>query len=398
MTFDPSFLVVKGADLRAPEALGPMDLVLGGGRILGLGPNLSLPATLRKTIDARGLLAVPGFIDGHVHLLGGGGEGGFASRTPELTFGEAARAGITTVVGCLGTDGITRSLESLLAKARGLEAEGISAFILSGSYGIPPLTLTGSVERDLLLIDKVIGTGEVALSDHRSSQPTFEEFLRVVANSRRGGMLSGKAGVVTVHLGDGSRGMEMLRRMLAETEIPPTQVWPTHVNRNPELFAEAAAFAKCGGVVDITTSGVARFYETGTVEPAAALRRLLESGVEPGRITFTSDGQGSLPVFEPDGSLSGLAVGGVGSLAQSFRDAVLEEGVPLEHALRVVTTNPAMILRLSDRGRIAAGQRADLLLLHPETLAIHTVVSGGRVLVEDGMQRVFGAFEQDGAR
>jgi beta-aspartyl-dipeptidase (metallo-type) len=395
---DDTLLLLKGAEVRAPEALGLMDLLVGGGRILGMDSNLALPSTLVRTLNARGLLAVPGFIDGHVHILGGGGEGGFATRTPELRFGDAATAGITTVVGCLGTDGITRSLESLLAKARGLEEQGISTFILSGSYGIPPLTLTGSVERDLLLIDKVIGTGEVALSDHRSSQPTFEEFVRVVANSRRGGMLSGKAGVVTVHLGDGARGMEMLRRLVAETEIPPTQVWPTHVNRNPELFLEAADFAKRGGCVDITTSGVARFYETGTVPPAEALRRLLAAGVDSGRITFTSDGQGSLPLFGPDNSFEGLSVGGVDSLTQAFRDAVNEEDVSMEHALRAVTTNPASVLRLGDRGRLEAGKRADILLLHPGTLAIHTVISGGRVLVEDGLQRVFGTFEEAAAR
>ncbi len=395
MTDHKPLLLLRGANAWAPWAMGDLDILLGGGRILALGPNLEAPATLTRTIDAHHLRAVPGFIDGHVHLLGGGGEGGFATRTPELRFGDAALAGITTVVGCLGTDGVTRSLEGLLAKARSLGEQGISAFILSGSYGIPPLTLTGSVERDLLLIDMVIGAGELALSDHRSSQPGFESFVRTVAECRRGGMLAGKAGIVTVHLGDGAAGMAMLRRMVAETEIPATQVWPTHVNRNPELFAEAIAFARAGGYVDITTSGVPRFYETGTVPPAAALRRLLEAGVDPSRATFTSDGQGSLPVYEVDGSLSGLAVGGVESLSQGFRDAVQAEGVGFEHALRAVTSNPATLLRLADRGRLEAGLRADLLLLHPDSLTIHTVISGGRVLVEDGIQRIHGAFEEE---
>ncbi len=393
---DPSLILIKQALVHAPEPLGRRDVLLGGGCILAVESRLDLEAPFIRVVDGGELLLVPGFIDGHVHLLGGGGEGGYATRTPELRFRDAAMAGITTVVGCLGTDGVARSLETLLAKARGLEEQGLSAFILSGAYGIPGPTLTGSLERDLLLIDKVIGAGEVALSDHRSSQPTFEEFIRVVAECRRGGMLSGKAGVVTVHLGDGEAGMGMLRRMVAETELPATQVWPTHVNRNPRLFDEAAAFARGGGVVDITTSGVPRFYETGTVEAPQALRRLLEAGVDPGRITFTSDGQGSLPQFRPDGSLEGLAVGGVDSLAQAFRDSVRKEGVPLEKALRAVTCNPASVLGLGDRGRIQEGKRADLLLLQPGTLAVHTVIAGGRVLVEDGVQKVFGAFEEAG--
>ncbi len=251
-------LVIKNADVYAPAPSGRADILVAGGRIVRVEPNIQLPSSYAENFDASALLAVPGFIDSHVHMTGGGGEGGYATRTPELLLSDAVRGGVTTVVGCLGTDGVTRSSENLLAKARGLEVEGISTFVYTGYYAVPVRTMTGSIERDLLLIDKVIGVGEVAISDHRSTQPTFDELARVAAEARRGGILSGKAGVVNVHVGDGRRGLALLRRIVAETEIPITQFVPTHINRNPHLFEEGITFAKEGGLVDSDHRVVAR--------------------------------------------------------------------------------------------------------------------------------------------
>lgn len=300
---------------------------------------------------------------------------------------------MTTVVGCLGTDGVTRSLPNLLAKVRGLEEEGITAFMYSGYYAVPIRTLTGSVERDLLLIDKVIGVGELALSDHRSTQPTFDEFTRIAAEARRGGILSGKAGVVNVHMGDGRRGLSMLRRIIEETEIPPTQFVPTHINRNPTLFEEGIAHAKAGGLVDFTTSTVPAFLTEGEVKCSAALGRMIEAGVDVSQITFTSDGQGSLPAFDAQGRLQRLQVGRVTSLFAEVRDAVFNERVPLEIALQPVTVNPARILKLRGKGVLAAGADADITLLDPKTLEIRGVLARGRWLMRDGDVLVKGTFE-----
>ncbi len=344
-------------------------------------------------MDGSALMAVPGLIDGHVHVTGGGGEGGYATRTPELALSDAIRGGVTTVVGCLGTDGVTRSLENLLAKARGLDEEGISTFIYTGYYGVPTATLTGSIERDLLLIDKVIGVGEVALSDHRSTQPTFDEVVRLASESRRGGILSGKAGVVNIHMGDGRRGLSMLTRVLDETEIPATQFLPTHINRNPDLFAEGIAFAKAGGMVDFTTSSVPAYIEQGEVKCSRGLRLMLDAGVNVSQITFTSDGQGSLPVFDVNGRFERLGVGRVTSLFAAVREAVLNEGVPLPIALQAVTSNPARILKLGGKGRLAAGADADVTLVDPKTLEIRGVIAKGRWMMRDGQLLVKGTFE-----
>ena len=328
-----------------------------------------------------------------MHITGGGGEGGYATRTPELALSDAIKGGVTTIVGCLGTDGITRSAEALLAKARGLDEEGITTFVWTGYYAVPVKTLTGSIERDLLLIDKAIGAGEIAISDHRSTQPTFDEFARLTAESRRGGILSGKAGVVNVHMGDGHRGLSLLRRIVNDTEIPITQFVPTHINRNPSLFDEGIKWALAGGYVDFTTSTVPAFLADGEVKCSTALKRMLEAGVPVAQITFTSDGQGSLPQFDAQaGVLTGLDVGRVTSLFAEVRDAV-REGVPLETALAVITSSPARILKLRGKGGIVAGADADLVLVEPDTLTITGVIAKGRWLMRDGELLARGTFE-----
>ncbi|MCU0252630.1 MAG: beta-aspartyl-peptidase [Vicinamibacterales bacterium] len=386
-------LLLKNADVYAPAAKGRADILAAGGRILRIEPSIELPPAYVEQVDASGVMAVPGFIDGHVHMMGGGGEGGFATRTPELMLSDAIRGGVTTVVGCLGTDGVTRSLAGLLAKAKALDEEGLSTFIYTGHYGVPVQTLTGSIERDLLLIDKIIGVGEVALSDHRSNQPTFEEFARLSAEARRGGILSGKAGVVNVHMGDGRRGLAMLRRLIEETEIPATQFLPTHIGRNPSLFEEGLAYAKAGGLVDFTTSTVPAFLDEGEVKCSAGLRRMLDAGVDAANITFTSDGQGSLPDFDAHGRLRRLEIGRVTSLFAEVRDAVRVEGVPLATALQVITSNPARILKLRGKGALEAGADADIVLLDAASLEIDGVIAKGRWLMKARTPLVRGNFE-----
>ena len=386
------FVWIRGALGYAPELLGRVDLLAAGERIAYLGEPRDfsgLPGV--EVLDASGALMLPGFVDNHVHILGGGGEGGPRTRTPELALEDLIRGGITTVVGVLGTDDVTRSPAALVAKARGLEEEGVSAWALVGSYQLPVATLTGSIRGDLTLVDRLIGVGEVALSDHRSSQPSFDEFARIAAEARVGGMLGGKGGKVNVHMGDGPRGLDLLREVAERTEIPLDQFLPTLVNRNPTLFDQAGDYALAGGVVDLTTSTTPQFLAEGEVKCSVGLRRLLDAGVPADRVCFSSDGQGSLPDFDEAGRLRGLTVGRVGSLWEEFRDAAAE-GVPLEEALKGVTSSPARFHKLGRKGRLAEGADADLILADPSTLEVRSLVARGRVLLREGELRARGTF------
>ncbi|UOY91863.1 beta-aspartyl-peptidase [Ectobacillus sp. JY-23] len=386
--------LIKNGYVYAPNEIGYKDVLIAGGKIAYLGDNLTVPDDFPvQVIDATDLLVVPGFIDSHVHIIGGGGEGGFKTRTPELMLSDLTTSGITTVIGVLGTDGTTRKMEDLLAKARALEEEGVSCWIHTGSYQVPVKTLTGRIEEDIILIDKIIGVGEIAISDHRSSEPTFEEFVKIATAARNGGILSGKAGLLEIHLGDGKEKLALLHEVADRTNIPIRHFHPTHINRNEELFQGGIDYAKRGGYVDFTTSTIPQFLEEGEVKCSTALRLMLEEGVPVGCITFSSDGQASLPLFDATGEYQGLQVGKVSSLFQEVRDAVLIEGIPLETALQVITANPAQVLRLNQKGCLQVEKDADLVLLTKDTLQIDTVIAQGKVMVKHGQTLVKGTFE-----
>ncbi len=391
-------LLIKNADVYEPEALGKKDILILGDKIAAVGEHLSAEfngAVEVETIDGSGFAAVPGFIDSHEHIMGGGGEGGFHTRTPEASLTDLTRFGITTVVGCIGTDGITRDMTSLLAKAHGLENEGITAYCYTGSYRVPAQTLTGSVMKDIMMLDKVIGVGEIAISDHRSSQPTYEEFSRLAADARVGGMLSGKAGVLNIHLGDGARHLDLIERVVHETEIPVTQFLPTHINRNSHLFEAATSFALEGGCVDFTGNEDIDYWESVSddVRVCTGIRRLLDAGVSKHNFTISSDGQGSLPVFNEAGEYQGIGIGKASSLLKELRECVLREGLPLSLALGAITANPARILKLSSKGHLAPGFDGDICLLNKDSLELYTVIAKGRMLVHHGIPVVKGTFE-----
>ena len=336
---------------------------------------------------------MPGFIDGHVHILGGGGEGGFKTRTPELSLSSIIEAGITTVVGCIGTDGVCRSIRSLIAKAKALEEEGITTYCYTGSYEIPVKTVTESIKGDMMMVDKIIGVGEIALSDHRSSQATYEQFVNTVAQARVGGLLSGKAGIVNVHLGDGARKLEYLFRMLEETEIPATQILPTHINRSDKLFNVGIEYARKGGFIDLTTSSDPKYLEPGELRASEGLSEIIKSGVDIKHVTFTSDGNGSMPVFDDKGNLVGLGICKVSTLYNEVKEAVIKYNIPLEEAIKVITSNVADLLKLNNKGKIENGKDADLVIIDEKTLEIDTVIAKGKVVVEKGKSIVKGTFE-----
>ena len=392
-------IIIRNAQVYQPEYAGKKDLLILGDQIAALGENLQAEfngAVSVTEIDGTGMVLTPGFIDSHEHIMGGGGEGGFSTRTPEAVLTDLTMNGITTVVGCIGTDGITRDMAALLAKAHGLEEEGVTTYVYTGSYQVPVHTLTGSVMKDVMLLDKVIGAGEIAISDHRSSQPTFEEFVRIVSDVRVGGMLAGKAGIVNIHLGDSPRLMDLIWRTVRETEIPYTQFLPTHVNRNEALFQSAAEFAKAGGVIDFTGNEDIDYWESicDEVRVCSGIRRLLESGVSENNFTISSDGQGSLPVFNSKGEYQGIGIGKASCLLKEVRECVEREDIPLETALRAVTANPARILKLGKKGRLQPGCDADLCLLTEDGLKLHTVIAKGKIMVQEGKLVVRGSFEK----
>ncbi|WP_088041970.1 beta-aspartyl-peptidase [Bacillus sp. EAC] len=388
-------ILIKNGEVYSPASLGKNDILISNDKIEFVHKEIDLHSSSVpiQIVDATNYYIVPGFIDSHVHLIGGGGEGGFKTRTPELLLSDCIKGGITTVIGVIGTDGTTRTMTSLLAKCRALEEEGITSFVYTGSYQTPVKTLFSKIEEDIILIDKIIGVGEIAISDHRSSQPTKQELARIAANARNGGLLSGKSGVVNIHIGDSKAMLSMIEEIVEETELPITQFYPTHINRNGYLFEAGINYAKKGGYVDFTTSTIPHFIDNGEVKCSIGLKRMLESGVNIEQITFTSDGQGSLPDFDENGELRGMKVGRVSSLYAEVKDAILNEGIAIDEAIKVITSNPAKILKLQNKGQIKNGYDADLVFLNKKTLEIESVISKGKIMYQLGKTLVKGTFE-----
>ncbi len=384
--------LIRGGEVFAPEPLGRKDVLLAGGAIEAVAEpgRLKIDGCEAEVVEAAGKRVLPGLIDPHVHILGGGGEGGPATRAPEIRVEDIVGCGVTTVIGCLGTDGVTRHMTSLLAKARALEAEGVSTFIYSGSYDVPVRTLTGSVRSDLVVVDKVIGAGEIAVSDHRSSQPTFDEIARLAAECRVGGMLGGKAGVLHLHLGDGKRRLELLFRLVRETEIPATQVIPTHVARNPELLAAGLEWVAAGGSIDISIGpdAVPPDPEVGFEE---CLARFKDKRLPFTRMMASSDSNGSLPVFDDEGRLVRLTIATERDFFRRFGEIVLKGLVPLETAVRVFSTNAADFYKLGRKGRIEPGRDADILIVDGR-FGLVDVFARGKRMVADGRVLARGTF------
>ncbi len=387
---DPSFHLLSNADVLAPEPLGLSHVLVCGGRIAWIGAEApSLPAALGvETRDLDGRRLIPGLIDCHAHLTGGGGETGYETRVPPVALSRFTSAGITSVVGVLGTDDVTRNTAALVATARGLEAEGLSAWCYTGGYHVPPVTLTGSVRSDIVFIDRVLGVGEIAISDHRSSQPTLDELLRIAGDAHVAGIMTGKAGTLHLHVGDGARGLELIRQALRTAEIPARVYHPTHVNRRKALFQEALELTGQGCTIDVTALPTTAGDEWSAAD---AWRRYSEADLLPERLTISSDGGGCLPVFDVEGRPMGMEVGEPRSLADALRE-LLASGCEPAQVLPAFTSNVARLLRLPGKGRIAAGADADLVVLDREH-RVHDVMARGRWHVMDGRPVVRGTFE-----
>ena len=376
------FKLLKNGHCFLPEDVGIKDILVAYDKICIIEDNIT-PDKLWdvEVIDCSHCFVCPGIVDQHVHITGGGGEQGPISRIPEINFSEIIEAGVTTVVGVLGFDSVTRSIAGLLAKARGLEAEGITTYIYTGSYGSPTETLTGRVLSDIVLLDKVIGVGEVAISDYRSNHPSLQDLRTLASEANSGGMLGGKAGVLHLHLGDGQEGLESLFRLIDESDFPINMFVPTHINRNQKLFDAGIDLLQKGGNIDLTAG------ETVGYSVAEALSIIVEKGINLDKITVSSDANGSSP--------NGSGVSHIGELLNDITACIIEKKMEFPNVIKTVTINPAKVLKLyPQKGCLLPGSDADILVLKEDNLNIYRLLAKGQVVVEDQKAVKKGKYEK----
>jgi len=345
--------LIKNADLYTPAHLGMHDLLIAEGRIQAIEKNIDLQATLGQTVDAGGKKVTPGLIDQHIHIAGAGGKDGFLSMTPDIKASELVACGSTTVVGLLGTDGTARNIRALFGKVQSLRQEGISAYMYSGYYGSDTVTITESITSDMIFIEPVLGF-KIAISDIRSSYPTPLELVRKLREVRVGGMLGNKKGIMHVHLGNLKTQMDPLFEIVEHYEFPIEHISPTHVGRSLSLFDQAIQFGKLGGMIDITTA--ASKY----TDPYKSVIYALDQGLSIEQMTFSTDGHAGLTKNDALGNAIGFRAAAVTENLKELVKLVQLGGLPLEEALKLVTTGPAKNLGLQHKGRLVVGADADM--------------------------------------
>ncbi len=383
--------LLKNAEVYTPEYIGKKDVLIEGSKIKRISDSIigydNCPDC--EIYDFSGKKLIPGYIDLHVHITGGGGEQGPASRVPEASLSVLVNSGITTTVGLLGTDGVTRSVENLVTKAKALRDEGLSCYALTGSYAYPSPTILGSVEKDIVLIEEIIGA-KLAMSDHRSSNPTTEQLIEMGTATRRAGLISGKGGFVTLHMGAGKEGLDRVFKALKKSDLPVKTFFPTHVaRRNEKLLKDSIKFVKMGGMVDFTAS----IDDEDNAEILEKLAIFLKQDAPIENITLSSDAYGSQPRFDEKGECVGLTYANPASLHKFIKLAVSKKALPLEKAIKLLTTNPAKVLDMTGaKGCIAVGADADMLVLD-DNLDITDSFTLGRESIKDKAVVMKGRFE-----
>jgi beta-aspartyl-dipeptidase (metallo-type) len=378
--------LLKNTNLYSPQKMGMKDILIANHRVVAIDDDLSdFENKHTSIIDAEGKIVTPGLIDQHIHVIGAGGKDGFASMTPEVQLSELIACGSTTVNSLLGTDGTARNIRTLYAKVKALDQEGISAYMFSGYYGMDTVTITDSIQGDMLFIDKVLGV-KIAISDIRSSYPSATDLVRKLRDIMVGGMIGGKKGILHLHLGNLPSKMDVLFELVKDYHFPIKHISPTHVGRTKELFDQAIEFAKLGGMIDITT-GASKY-----TEPYKSVLYALDEGVSIDRMTFSTDGHAGLTKFDDNGNAIGVKKAPIDANLNQIQALVKQGGLPLEKAIQLNTTNPANNLGLKHKGKLAVGYDADFCCFDDE-LNLLDVFAKGQQMMKNRKIVVKGSFE-----
>lgn len=376
------FRLIKNVEVYNPKYLGKKDILLCNDKIIKIEDEIKFKDA--EVMDKEGFIVIPGIIDQHIHVTGGGGEGGFHTRAPEVSLSTLITSGVTTVVGLLGTDSLSKSIEDLLAKTKALKNEGITAYCLTGAYHYPSPTLTGSVSKDIAFIDEIIGL-KLAISDHRAPMIKKDELRKLVSDVRVASMIANKPGILTLHMGDDPKGLKDVFDIINNTSIPIHHFRPTHVARTEQLFLESLEFLSQGGTIDISTG-------SNPIQIEERLKEIKDKNLTLDKVTISSDGNGSFSSYDEFGQLLKIGVSRCDGILKTIQYLVSQNYL-IEDAISLGTSNVAHALNISDKkGYLKEGHDADLLILD-KAFNLDTVFASGNVMMSNKKITKKGTYE-----
>ncbi len=379
------FTLIQEAEVYAPEYLGVQDILFLGHKIIKMGESLENPVGFEcDIVNASGKIVYPGFVDNHVHLIGADDGQGPMGRTHDLNWGDIVESGTTTVVGCLGSSRYVRSLHQLYIKTLELDMMGLSTYMYTGSFVIPPPTLTGEIRKDVYLIPKVIGL-KTAISDTTTNHHTWRDLAAITAEVRYGAGIANKHAVTHVHVGRQKTRMDRIFELIDNTGLDPAVVIPTHINRrNPDVMEQSIEYTKMGGIVDL--SSLMR-KEEGTMtglKPEYAVKRMLDEGAILENMTMSSDGNVPQVILGKAGKRVGRYIAPLDLNRREVRDMANNGVCSFTDSLRIMTSNVGKALGIR-KGRIVEGYDADIVIADSvEDMRIEKVYAKGQLLVDGG--------------
>lgn len=390
------------ATLSGPQPWGWIArgaLVTEGEHIVWAGDEAALPAARHAAAehDLDGALVTPGLVDCHTHLVYGGQRAAeFEQRLQGASYEQIARAG----GGIRSTVAATRAAsdEALFASARrralALMGEGVTTLEVKSGYG-----LTQHDEARCLGVARRLGhelalTVRTTLLGAHALPPEFDgradAYIDAVCAWLPALHAQGLVDAVdafcegiaftpaqTRRVFDAARALGLPVKLHAEQlsdqggAALAAGYGALSCDHLEWLSADGVHAMARAGTVAVLLPGAFYFLRETKLPPVAALR---DAGVP---IAIASD--------HNPGSSPGLSLLLMLSMACTLFRLTPEE------ALRGVTVNGARALGLADRGRLAAGQRADFVawnLEHPNELAYWFGHNPCRRVVVGGKERL----------
>ena len=361
-------------NLKAATMVGGYGLIedaailIDGGRIAWVGPRSEAPSGHDAT-DCEGLLATPGLIDCHTHLVYGGSRAHeFEQRLTGVSYAEIARAGggIAATVRMTRAESEADLAASALRRLDALLAEGVTTIEVKSGYGLDRDTEIKilKVARELSqwrpvdVVTTYLGAHALPpeFKDDRAGYLDLvcNEVMPAVAQAKLADAVDAFCEGIAFSVAETRRVFEVAKSLGLPVKLHAEQLsnlggtklaagfGALSVDHIEYLDQEGVDAIAASGTVAVLLPGAFYYLREKQVPPVAALRK---AGVP---IAVATDlNPGTSPIH---------------SILTAMNMACVLFGLTPEEALRGVTDNAAKALGLYDRGLLTPGMRADIAL------------------------------------